>query len=104
MVKVVDSEEFEALVKRVEYLENELTFFKDLLTWQRYLSREQTMAALGCTSVTLWRITKLGRLEHEKQGRKIRYCIDSVRSYLQARKIDQLSADQAIFKALNLRQ
>jgi hypothetical protein len=101
MIQIVEYDEFMLLKKLVEVMAEQLNFLKDLLACQRYLTRDQTLNVLGCCKATLWKMAKSGKLTTHKQGRKVRYEVNSVRAILLTKRIEGWAADKAIISALN---
>jgi predicted aconitase len=101
MVQVVEKHEFDALSKRIDQLEIEHEFLKDLLSNVTWASRDQALKMLGCSKATLWRMDKIGQITSEKAGRKVRYSVLSIRDILKERKIIGWAADRQIIAALN---
>lgn len=99
MAEVVEKREHEEALKRIAALESELLFIKSLLMAEQWFSREQAMKVLDVSETTLWRLTKERRLQSEKDGRKIRYQVDSIRSYLTGKNFEAAVIDNRIISA-----
>ncbi|GAB4007115.1 hypothetical protein GCM10028808_10370 [Spirosoma migulaei] len=96
MVQVVDYEEFSVLKRVVEELKEENEFLKSLLLGERWLTRKQTMAALGCQHNKLRKLTLENRLTYRYEGKYPFYDTFSIRAYLNAQKIDMKEIDKQI--------
>ncbi|MBO0947561.1 hypothetical protein [Fibrella forsythiae] len=103
MAHVVEYEEFEKVMKRIEALETDNQFFKALLLGQKWLSRKQTYTALGVSAMTLDRLRQANAITYRYEGTKPLYCIDSVRDYMKNRKIEGKAIDQRLISALQAR-
>ncbi|GAB4007096.1 hypothetical protein GCM10028808_10310 [Spirosoma migulaei] len=99
MVQVAEYEEFKAIVRRVEALEEENGFLKSLLLGERWLNRKQAMAALGCKDNKLRKLTLTNALTHRYDGKNPYYDAFSIRDYLLDQKIDSKEVEKRIISA-----
>lgn len=96
MTQIPDYEEFKVLVQRVGEVERENRFLKQLVLAQKWLSRAQVARVIGCSDKTIRRLTIAGKLAYRLEGSKFFYCIDSVRNYCVAQKIDEKVVDERV--------
>ncbi|GAB4007125.1 hypothetical protein GCM10028808_10400 [Spirosoma migulaei] len=99
MVEVPSNEEFQALVKRVEKVEEENAFLLSLLFAERWLSRQQAMVALNCKDNKLRELTLGNKLTYRYEGKRPYYDASSIRDYLTYQKIESKVADRRIISA-----
>lgn len=99
MIQLPDYEEFKQLVNDVAEIREENRFLRAVVLARHSLSRAQVLKALDVSETTLWRITKSGELRNYPEGSKTLYDLDSVRSYLTARKFTRNGADNRIIQA-----
>ncbi|GAB4017078.1 helix-turn-helix transcriptional regulator [Spirosoma koreense] len=98
MLQVPSYEDFEALRKEVAELRRELEFMKQTeLTW---LTLDQVAAALKVSKMTVYRLTKRGKLQPRYEGCKPFYDIQQVRVYIQSTRVSAEAADGRIQSAL----
>ncbi|MBN8826474.1 MULTISPECIES: hypothetical protein [unclassified Spirosoma] len=99
MLQVPSIEQFNDLVTRIERVEKENDFLKELLTGKRWITRSQAMTALGCKKDKLWQLTTSNKIAHRYEGAKPYYDLFSIRNYLAAQKIDGSEVDKRIISA-----
>ena len=98
-MQVPSYDEFQALIIRVEQTEGNNEFLRSLLLAERWLTRKQTMAAIGCSEKTLKRLTDAKRLTFRYEGIKPFYDVFSIRAYLTAQSVDSAAIDRRILTA-----
>ncbi|WP_461092616.1 hypothetical protein [Spirosoma gilvum] len=99
MLQVPSYEAFQALEKRVEAVERENGFLKELLTGKRWLNRNQAMIALGVKDGKLRQLTVNRIIAHRYEGTKPYYDVISIRAYLEGRKIEGSEIDKRVLRA-----
>ena len=98
-IDVASAEERQEALARIAQLERELSFIKSLLIGERLLTRYQAMKALKVSESTLHRLTRSGQLSHTYMGVSPKYCVDSIRNYLQSRLIEAQDVDLRVLAA-----
>jgi len=99
MVQVPSNEEFQAIEKRLQLAEEEIEFLKSLLLGERWLTRKQAMAAIGCKVDKLRSLTTSRKITYRKEGKTPFYEVFSIRDYLTSQQIDSKAIDRCIISA-----
>ncbi|GAB4017084.1 helix-turn-helix domain-containing protein [Spirosoma koreense] len=99
MLKVPSYEEFEALLKRIDALEREVRYLMGI--GGQWLDRKQAMKALNCSSATLHRLMRSGKLAHRYEGSKPLFEADGIRAYIQSTRVSTDSTDNRVLSAIH---
>ncbi|CCH54513.1 hypothetical protein BN8_03691 [Fibrisoma limi BUZ 3] len=100
MLNVPSHEEFSQLRQIVERQGKQIEFLQSLLTGQDQLSLTQTAKALGVSTHTVRRLTKLNRLQPTYRGVKPFYKADDIRAYLAGKHLETDEVNNRLLTAV----
>lgn len=99
MVQVITEEDFKPVLERLDRLEAENTFLRQLLMDIQWLNVKQVAKALNCSATTVYRLVKEKRLEHRHEGSRPFFSVDVVRAYLLNKKISTDEVSRRLVRA-----
>lgn len=99
-MEVPSYEEFTASLKRIEELERMVKFL--LVSQPNWLDLNQTAQALKVSKMTIWRLTKRGKLHPRYEGSKPLYEVEEIRAYIQSTRVSAEAADTRLLSAIRI--